>query len=111
MEQIGTESLPVTYWFKNGYIRQQTFNGSGMPFNQPIVTNMPAGIPTASCLGAGRIYFAVGNVIYTLDTSVTDPTIALSQVKAIPCNSFIPYGMAIKYMYIYNNVMNVITTN
>lgn len=53
-----------------------------MPFNSPIVTNVPTGIPTASCMGAGRIYFAVANVIYVLDTAVTDPTVALSQVKA-----------------------------
>ena len=55
-----------------------------MPFNSPIVTNLPNGIPTASCIGAGRIYFAVANIIYVLDTVITDPTVALSQVKATP---------------------------
>lgn len=52
---------------------------------------MPTGITTASCLGAGRIYFAVSNVIYTLDTAITDPTIALSQVKSVPANANIPF--------------------
>ena len=57
-----------------------------MPFNSPspIVINVPSGIPTASCIGAGRIYFAVANIIYVLDTVITDPTVALSQVKATP---------------------------
>ena len=111
VEQIWTDSLPVTYWFKNGYIRQQTYNGWGTPFNSVITTNVPSGIPTASCIGAGRIYFAVLNKIYVLDTAVTDPTVALSQVKATPWNQTIPFGYTIKYIYIYMDVMNVVTTN
>lgn len=111
VEQIGTDTLPVSYFFKNWYIRQQVYNGASITFNQPIVTNVPTGIPTASCIGAGRIYFAVENVIYTLDTAWTDPSIALSTVKSIPCNNYIPYWYVIKYMYIYNNVMYVCSTN
>jgi hypothetical protein len=84
-----------------------------MPFNPSpsIVTNVPSGIPTASCIGAGRVYFAVANVIYVLDTVITDPTTALSQVKATPANSNIPFGSIIKYMFLYNDVMTVLTTN
>ena len=55
-----------------------------MPFNRTIVTNVPTGIPTASCIGSIRIYFAVANVIYVVDTVITDPTVELSQVKATP---------------------------
>ena len=113
VEQIGTGSLPVTYWFKNWYIRQQTYNGSGMTFNSPspIVTYVPSGIPTASCIGVGRIYFAVANVIYVLDTAITDPRVELSQVKVTPWNSNIPIGSIIKYMFLYNDVMTVLATN
>lgn len=110
-EQIWTSSLPVNYWFKNGYIRQQTYNGAWTPFNSVITTNVPSGIPTASCIGAWRIYFAVNNVIYILDTAVTDPTVALSQVKATPANNKIPFGYTIKYMYIYMDLLNVVTTD
>jgi len=111
IEQIWTASLPVTYFFKNGYIRQQSFDGASMPFNNVITTNVPSGIPTASCMGAGRMYFAVASVIYTLDTSATNPLIALSLVKATPCNSAIPFGYKIVYMYIYMDILNVVTTN
>lgn len=111
VEQIGTASLPVTYWFKNGYIRQQKYNGSWTPFNSVITTNVPSGVPTASCVWAGRIYFAVWNIIYIVDTAVTDPASALSQVKATPANDKIPYGYTIKYIYIYMDVMNVVATN
>lgn len=111
IEQIWTESLPVIYWFKNGYIRQQTFNGSWTPFNSVITTNVPSGIPTSSCIGAWRIFFAVKNKIWVLDTAITDPTIALSQVKATPANQTIPFGYTIKYIYMYMDVMNVVTTN
>lgn len=111
VEQIGTASLPVTYWFKNWYIRQQTYNGATTPFNSVITTNVPSWVPTASCVGAWRIYFAVSNVIYILDTAITDPTAALSQVSATPANNKIPYGYTVKYMYIYMDIINVFATN
>jgi hypothetical protein len=82
-----------------------------MPFNSPIVTNVPTGIPTASCIGTARIYFAVANTIYVLDHKITDPTTTLSQVKATPANNNIPFGSIIKYMFIYNDVMTVLATN
>jgi len=110
-EIIWTDSLPVAYWFKNWYIRQQSYNWAWNPFNSVITTNVPSWIPTASCMGAGRIYFAVLNKIYVLDTAVTDPTAALSQVKATPANSNIPFWYTIKYMYIYMDILNVVTTD
>lgn len=110
VEQIWTSSLPVTYWFKNGNIRQQTFNGSWTPFNSVITVNVPAWIPTASCVWTQRIFFAVWNVIYFIDTSI-NPATTLSTVSATPANSNIPFGYTIKYMYIYMDIMNVVTTN
>lgn len=110
VETIWTTSLPVAYWFKNWYIRQQTFNGSWNPFNNVITTNVPSWIPTYSCIGAGRIYFAVLDKIYILNTTI-DPTTTLSTVNATPANSTIPFGYTIKYMYIYMDVMNVVATD
>ena len=112
VEQIGTSTLPVTYWFKNWYIRQQVYNGWGLTFNGSLVTTyIPTWIPTASCIGAGRIYFAVANIIYIIDVTITDPTTTLSQVKSTTANSNIPFGSIIKYMFIYNDVMTVLATN
>lgn len=112
IEQIWTSTLPVTYWFKNGYIRQQTYNGSSVTNvgAWAITTNVPSWVPTASCVGAWRIYFAVWNIIYVINTTV-DPTTTLSTVNATAANSTIPYWYTIKYIYIYMDVMNVVTTN
>jgi len=111
IEQIWTDTFPVIYWFKNWRIRQQAYNGATTVFDSTITINVPSGIPTSSCVGSWRIYFAVASLIYILDTAVTDPTVALSQVKATPANSQIPFGYTIKYIYIYMDVMNVVTTN
>ena len=110
-EQIGTASLPVSYFFKNWFIRQQVYNGATMSFNSVITTNVPW-IPTASCVGeAWKIYFAVANKIYVLDTVTTNPTIALSQVNSIAANKTIPFWYTIKYMYFYMDILNVVTTD
>lgn len=111
VEQIGTSSLPVTYWFKSWYVRQQTFNWTWTPFNNVITTNVPSGIPTASCVWPWRIFFAVANKIYVIDTDITDPTSALSQCLANPANQSIPFWYTIKHMYIYMDIMSVVTTN
>ena len=110
VETIGTPSLPVAYWFKNGFIRQQTYNGSWVTNVWVITTNVPTGIPTASCIGAWRIYFAVANTIRVINTTI-DPTVTLSTVNATEANKNIPFWYTIKYMYIYMDVMNVVTTD
>lgn len=111
VEQIWTSSLPVTYWFQNNKITQQAFNGASFSYNNDITVNVPSWDKTASCIWSWRIYFAVSNKIYVLDTAVTDPTVALSQVKATPWNQSIPFWYTIKYMYIYMDVLNVVTTD
>lgn len=111
VEQIGTSGLPVTYWFQNSKITQQTYNGTSFPFNDDITLNVPTGNKDATCIWAWRIYFSVANIIYILDTAVTDPTTTLSQVKATSANNKIPFWYTIKYMYIYMDIMNVVTTD
>ena len=113
VEQIWTATLPVTYFFKNGEIGQAKFDWATCTLIGNISTDVPSGVPTATCVWFWRIYYAVANKIYVLDTAVTDPTVAVSDALPIASawNSNIPFGFTIKHMYFYNNVITAVATS
>lgn len=111
IEQIGTTSLPVTFFFQNGAIKQVKYNGASATTVGNITTNVPSWIPTASCPWAWRIYFAVANNIYVLVTNAVDPSATICTVNATKGNNTIPFWYVIKFMYLYNDVMNIVATS
>lgn len=110
VEQIWTTTLPVTYWFQDTKITQQAYNWSSFTFNQDITTNVPTWDKTATCVWAGRIYFAVWNRIKVINTTVS-PTTTLSTVNLTDANDKIPFWYTIKYIYINMDIMNVVATD
>ena len=111
IEQIGTTTLPVTFFFQNWAIKQVKYDWATATTIGNITVNVPSGIPTATTIGAGRIYFAVANKIYVLLTNAVDPSTTICTVNATAWSSTIPFGYVIKFMYLYNDVLTVVANS
>ncbi len=111
VEQIGTSTVPITFFFQNWAIKQVKYTWGASTLIGTITTNVPSGIPTATCLWAWRIYFAVANKIYSLITNAVDPTTTACTMHTSAMLDTIPFGYVIKSIYLYNDVLTVVAVS
>ena len=111
IEQIGTSSLPVTFFFQNWAIKQVKYNWWASTLVGTITLNVPSWVPTATCVWFWRIYYAVANNIYTLLTNSVDPTTTICVMHNTDSLNTIPFGFTIKFIYIYNDIMTIVATS
>ena len=111
VEQIGTSTVPITFFFQNWAIKQVKYTWGASTLIGTITTNVPSGIPTATCLGAWRIYFAVANKLYSLITNAVDPTTTACTMHTSAMLDTIPFGYVIKSIYLYNDVLTVVAVS
>lgn len=111
VEQIGTSTLPITFFFQNWAIKQVKFDWASSTLVWTISLYVPPWIPTATCIGAWRIYFAVANKLYSLITNAVDPTTTACTMHTSPMLDTIPFGYVIKAIYLYNDVLTVVANS